>query len=332
MKPHFKKLDEQVIVITGASSGIGLTTAQMAARKGASVVMAARSEAELRGAAAEIRESGGKATAIPADVSNPDEVEAIAEHAMREFGRIDTWVNNAGLGMYGRLVDQSIADKRAIFETNFWSVVYGCRAAVKRMRAQGGVIVNIGSEVSDRATPLLGMYSAAKHAVRAYNDALRMELEHDKVPIWVSLVKPGPIDTPFPHHARNTMDTEPRHAPPVYPPEEVAHAIVTCAQKPVREITVGGIPRLQLAMASIAPRVTDLIMETQMWSEIEKGGPRWSGDSLRAPSGDDYGRRRGHQPDKKMSLYTRAALSDVMRAAPLVFVGAVLAATVAAKR
>ena len=332
MKPTFKRVKDQVIVITGASSGIGLTTAETAAEQGASVVMAARSEEELRIAAGRICEKGGRALAVATDVTDEAQVERLGDQAVRMFGRIDTWVNNAGLGMYGRLMEQPIADKRAVFETNFWSVVYGCRAAVRRMRDRGGVIVNLGSEVSDRATPLLGIYSAAKHAVRAYTDALRMELEHDGIPIWLTLVKPGPIDTPFPHHAVNYMQTEPRHAPPVYPPEEVAHAILTCAQKPIREVTVGGVPRLQLAMATLAPRLTDLVMEKQMWPQMEKGGAPWSRDSLDAPSGQDYGRRHGHQPGRRMSLYTRAAMSDVMRAAPLVAVGAAIAATVAAKR
>src|SRR4051794_21867233 len=212
-----KPLEDQVIVITGASSGIGLTTAEMAAERGAAVVLAARSESELSGATARIRAEGGRATSVVADVTDEAQVEGIAQAALREFGRIDTWVNNAGIGMYGKLVDQPIADKRQLFETNFWSVVYGCRAAVRHMRRDGGVIVNLGSEVSDRATPMLGMYSASKHAVRGYTDALRMELEYDGVPIWVTLVKPGPIDTPFPQHAPNYMAEEPKHVPPVYP-------------------------------------------------------------------------------------------------------------------
>jgi hypothetical protein len=200
------------------------------------------------------------------------------------------------------------------------------------MRQTGGVIVNIGSEVSDRATPLLGIYSASKHAVRAYSDTLRMELEHDGIPIWVSLVKPGPIDTPFPKHAPNYMASEPKHAPPVYPPEEVAYAILKCAERPIREIVVGGVPRLQLAMATLAPRLTDLVMEKQMWSGMQSGRAPSSGDSLDTPSGEDYGRRRGHQPGRQTSLYTRAALSDVVRAAPFVALGAVVAATVAMTR
>jgi short-subunit dehydrogenase len=334
MKPTLKRIADQVVVVTGASSGIGLTTAELAAREGARVVLAARSEAELVEAVDWIRRSGGRATYVVGDVTDLQQLEHVAYHALKEFGTIDTWVNNAGIGMYGRLLDQPMDAKRKIFETNFWSVVNGCRAALPHLRERGGVIVNIGSQLSDRAVPLLGMYSAAKHAVKGYTDALRMELEHDNVPVWVSLVKPGPIDTPFPQHAANYMEREPKHAPPVYPPEEVAYAILKCAQRPIREVTVGGVPRLQGAIAAIAPRLVDLFMEQQTWNQMQRGQASYSSDSLHRPSGQDYGTRRGHQPGHVMqsSTYTRAVLSDVARAAPLIAIGAAVAAAVVANR
>jgi short-subunit dehydrogenase len=334
MKHKMKNLKDQVIVITGASSGIGLATAEIAAERGAAVVLAARSQDELTDAVARIRAKGGRATAVAADVAQERDVSAIAQRAMTEYGRIDTWVNNAGIGMYGRLIDQPIEEKRQLFETNFWGLVYGCKVAVQHMRTAGGTIINVGSEVSDRAAPQMGIYSASKHAVRAYNDTLRMELEHDHIPIWVSLVKPGPIDTPFPQHAANYMEHEPKHQAPVYTPEEVAYAILKCAETRVREITVGGGPRLQLALAALAPRLTDLMMERQMWDAMHREEPPMSGDSLNQPSGEDYGRRRGRQPGHVMqsSAYTRAALSDVGRALPFVAIGAIVAVGLAARR
>jgi short-subunit dehydrogenase len=329
-----KRLKDQVIVITGASSGIGLATAEIAAERGAAVVLAARSESDLADVVGRIRNKGGRATAVTADVADERQVAQIGMAAMREFGRIDTWVNNAGLGMYGRLVDQPIEEKRKVFDINFWGVVHGCKVALEHMRTKGGTIINIGSEVSDRAVPLLGLYSASKHAVRGYTDALRMELEHDNIPIQVSLVKPGPIDTPFPQHSPNYMDKEPKHAPPVYPPEEVAYAILKCAEKPIREVTVGGVPRLQIAMATLAPKLTDVVMERQMWNQMQREEAPFSPDSLDRPSGQDYGVRRGRQPGHvmKTSGYTRAALSDVGRALPFVALGAIVAAGVAASR
>jgi short-subunit dehydrogenase len=252
---------------------------------------------------------------------------------MEKYGRVDTWVNNAGLGMFGRLIDQPMAEKRKLFDTDFWGVVYGCKAALPCMRQSGGVIINIGSEVSERAAPQLGMYSAAKHAVKGYSDALRMELEHDGIPVWVTLIKPGPIDTPFPQHAPNYMEHEPKGPEPMYPPEEVAYAILKCAEKPVREVFVGGVPRLQSLIATVAPRLTDVFMETRQWQQVHTDMPPHTGDSLDRPSGEDYV-RRGRYKGKVMrsSTYTRAALSDVMRAAPLVLLGAAVAATVAARR
>jgi short-subunit dehydrogenase len=332
MKTTFKNINEQAIVITGASSGIGLATAEMAAARGACVVLAARSESELNSIVERINSRGGRAIAVECDVKNPDDVERVAEQAVQAFGRIDTWVNNAGVGMYGRLVEQSIADKRELFDVDFWGVVYGCRSAVRRMEQSGGTIINVGSQVSLRAAPLLGMYSAAKHAVRGYTDALRMELEHDRIPIWVTLVMPGPIDTPFPQHGANVMEHEPKHVPPVYPPEEVAQTILTCAQKPVREIMVGGVPWLQSVMSTVAPRLTDLQMERQMWNGMQTDGPPDSPDSLSRPSGEDYGRRHGRQPGWSSSMYTRAALSDLGRAIPFVALGLVIAGLAGVRR
>src|SRR5215212_5949438 len=141
MKHTMKSLKDQVIVITGASSGIGLTTAEIAAERGAAVVLAARSEVELSLAVSRIRQKGGRAAAVAADVTHEREVMQIARAAIHEFGGIDTWVNNAGIGMYGRLVDQPIVDKRQLFDINFWGVVHGCKVAVEHMRTNGGTII-----------------------------------------------------------------------------------------------------------------------------------------------------------------------------------------------
>ena len=164
----------------------------------------------------------------------------VAAEAVRAFGGIDTWVNNAGVSIYGKLTEVPMADKKRLFDVNFWGVVNGCRTAVHHMRERGGTIINIGSIVSDQAVPLQGIYSASKHAVQGYTNALRMELEHDKLPIAVSLVKPSAIDTPYLEHARNYMEAAPSFPPPVYAPEVVATTILKCAERPVRDVTVGG--------------------------------------------------------------------------------------------
>src|SRR5918994_6787622 len=205
MKIKLKRLDQQVMVITGATSGIGLATARRAAERGARVVLCSRNEAELAETTAQIRQSGGSAVAVVADVSNQDDVERLAARALEEFGSLDTWVNNAGVSFYGRLTEVAIEDMRQLFEVNFWGMVHGTRAAVPQLRRNGGALINLGSIVSDRAIPLQGAYSASKHAVKGFTDALRMELEQEGAPISVTLIKPSTIDTPYFQHAKNYM-------------------------------------------------------------------------------------------------------------------------------
>jgi short-subunit dehydrogenase len=323
-----KPLKDQVIVITGASSGIGLATARMAAKRGARVVMAARNEPDLNSAAEEIRANGGRVLAVRTDVADEAAVDRLGEAALLEFGTIDTWVNNAGLSIYGKLTEVPLADKRKMFDINFWGVVHGCRTAVKLMKHRGGVLINIGSEVSDIAIPLQGMYSASKHAVKGYTDALRMELEHDGIPMAVTLVKPSAINTPFPEHARNYLeDGVPALPSPVYAPEVVAEAILRCAEKPVRDVIVGGAGRVQVALGHLAPRMSDAWMERSMFKN-QKAYDRTQPPegSLDHPQRDGraYGPHRGHV--MKSSAYTRAALSDTVRMLPFVAAGAVLIA------
>lgn len=191
---------------------------------------------------------------------------------------------------------------------------------------------NIGSVVSDRAIPLQGIYNAAKHAVKGYRDTLRMELEEEGAPISVSLVKPAAVNTPYIEHARNYMDAEPEYPPPVYAPEVVARAILRCAERPIRDVTVGGAGKVITTMAAVAPRLTDRHMERTMFRQQMREGPRHVGDSLNAPQQD--GQRRG--PSGRLTLrhsaYARAALSNVGRALPLVAVGALVAGAVGAMR
>jgi NAD(P)-dependent dehydrogenase (short-subunit alcohol dehydrogenase family) len=174
MKIQLLPIQEQVIVITGASSGIGLVTAMQAARRGARVVLVARNQGDLREAVDRIRAQGGRAIDVVADVADPQQVDRVAEEAMREFGRIDTWVNNAAVSMYGRLVETPIQDLRRQMDVNYWGQVYGSLAAVRRLRHRGGALINVGSALSDRAIPLQGNYCASKHALKAFTDALRM--------------------------------------------------------------------------------------------------------------------------------------------------------------
>jgi short-subunit dehydrogenase len=310
MNVELLPLHEQAMVITGASSGIGLVTARQAAAQGASVVLAARNESDLRKAVSQIRARGGRAIHVVADVADRSQVEAVAAAAVGEFGRIDTWVNNAAVSMYGRVTQLAIDDMRRQMDVNYWGQVYGSIAAVRHLRARGGALINVGSALSDRAIPLQAGYCAAKHAVKAFTDALRMELEEEGVPISVTLVKPASIDTPFFEKARTHLGVEPQPVPPVYAPEVVSEVILAAATRPIRELVAGG-AGARLSAARFAPRAADLYMErwtfdSQRTNLAAPGRP----DNLYEHVADDGGERgrnwKGHT--RRSSVYTEAFL------------------------
>jgi short-subunit dehydrogenase len=200
---------------------------------------------------------------------------------------------------------------RRLFEVNFWGTVYGARAAVTRLRGSGGALINLGSIVSDRAIPLQGAYSASKHAVKGFTDALRMELEEEGVPISVTLIKPSAIDTPYFEHAKNYMAVEPKPPAPVYAPEVVANAILRAAEHPVRDVTIGGGGRFLTALGTAMPRLTDIYMERAMFSSQRSEVPSAAGEgNLYAPAARGLRERGGYRGHvMRSSMYTRAALS-----------------------
>jgi short-subunit dehydrogenase len=260
-----KPVEEQVIVITGASSGIGLATAQEAARRGAKLVLAARSSETLSQLAARINAEGGDAIAVTVDVADRAQVQRVADAAIARFGRIDSWVNDAGVSIYGRLDEVSEEDSRRLFDTNFWGVVNGSLVALPHLREAGGALINVGSEVSDAVVPLQGMYSASKHAVKGFTDALRVEIEEvDEAPVSITLVQPTAVDTPFPQHARNYMESEPKLPTPQIDPHDVASAILDAAEKPTRSVRVGSMAKMNTLVAKVAPGLGDKMAAAQV--------------------------------------------------------------------
>jgi len=328
MKIKLKKLEDQVIVITGASSGIGLVTARMAAEAGARLVLAARSEDALRELAAEINNAGGQAAYVVADVSREQDVRGIAQAALDRFGGFDTWINDAGVSIYGKVAEVPVEDMRQLFDTNVWGLIYGSLEAAKHLKAKGGAIINIGSVLSESTAILQTIYSASKHAVKGFTDGLRMELDLDEAPVAVTLIKPAAIDTPYTLHAKNYMEREAQHAPPAYAPETVARAILHCCETPEREVTVGGGGKLITGMRHWAPTLFDKFM-TNVFVKQEKADypPRPLYDN-----GLDHAagalRERGNYPGhtRETSFYTTAALNPGVTAAVVAGAGLGLAA------
>ncbi len=322
MNVRLKPITDQVMVITGASSGIGLATARLAAERGAKLVLAARSEGALRQLVDEIRGKGGQAIHVVADVGREDDVRRIASEAEAAFGRVDTWVNNAGIGLYGRLEETPVDDMRRQMETNYWGQVYGSLEAVKLLRRHGGgALINVGSEVSERGIPLQGSYCATKHAVKGFTEALRMELEWEDAPISVTLVKPGQIDTPFPVNAKNHLASEPHHVPPVYVPAVVAETILHAAVKPVRDVYAGGGAKGMATMAHLAPGGIDRPMEKIVIPGTPSGRPplrpiERNGLDHATERLEERGNYEGHV--MRTSLYTKAALNPLTTAAALI--------------
>ena len=301
------------MVITGASSGIGLATARAAARQGAKVVLTARNEEALRNAVQEINAAGGRAVHVTADIADRHQVQQVADAAVRHFGGFDTWVNVAGISIYGPIEAVSDEDHRRLFETNFWGVVYASRIAVAHLKRRGGALINIGSVASDVPMALQGMYVASKHAVKGFTNVLRLELRQEGAPVSVTLIKPAGIDTPFPHHAKNYLDHEPKLPPPAYEPGEVAYAILHAATHPEREIFIGSAGKMMSTFQQLAPRAMEWVSRKVMTTQQYRNEPpRRRGDAL-YEAGQD-GLVFGDQPGyvMKTSLYTRASLRPVL--------------------
>lgn len=317
-----RTLRDSVVVITGASSGIGRAAARAFAQRGATVVVAARRAELLHEAVQECERAGAQALAVPTDMSDEQAVQELARRAVERFGRIDTWINNHGVTSFGYFDETPMEDFRRVIEVDFFGTVYGSRAALQIFQEQGsGVLINTGSMVSLLSEPFVSSYVAAKHAVRGLGMSLRQELMlKGQKNIHVCTVMPATIDTPFFQHAANYLGRAAKAMPPVYSPERVAETFVRLAQRPRREVFVGNVARQMWMQFLMAPGMTErqiAIMADRLHVYQDKHTPPTSGN-LFEPMGEGsrasggWGGRTGEQRRRLATVGLAAVVPAVM--------------------
>jgi short-subunit dehydrogenase len=302
-------LSEQVVVITGASQGIGRETALRFAGRGASVVVAARNEEALSRLAAEIGRLSGQAEAVVADVAEYSDVERIGTRALERFGRVDTWVNNAAVSIYATVEQLEADEMERLVQVNLLGQMYGSKVAVALMKPRrSGTIINIGSALSERAIPLQSAYVASKHGIAGFSEALRLELMHDHAGIDVVLILPSSINTPLFDFARSKLGVQPMPVPPVYQPAVVAEAICHAAEHGGREIVVGGWGKLLTLGQWLSPSLVDryMLQGGRAFEQQKTHRPDDRRDNLfEASTGPGATTGQFGEGSKASSLYTR---------------------------
>lgn len=257
---NLKPIHEQVVVIVGANSGIGREAALQFAERGAKVVVAGRSLSSLNELAGEIESRGGEATSQVADVSQFEQMQDLAKRAVEAYGRIDTWVHVAAASLFAPFQEIKPEEFRRVIEVNLIGQAFGAMAALPHLKRTAGALIHIGSVESKRGIPLHSVYSASKHGMIGFIDALRVELMHDRTPVSVTTILPAGINTPFFDKSMTRLGVKPRPSPPIYEPVLVAKAILHAAEHPVREIYVGGAGRALELLHRLSPHLTDWLL------------------------------------------------------------------------
>lgn len=266
-------MPQKIVVITGASAGIGRALARRFARDGARIALIARGSTGLEATANEVTELGGQPMIIPLDVADAEAVEEAATKIEQELGPIDIWINNAANILYGRVEDLSPDEVRRVSDVTYHGAVWGTMAALTRMRTRGqGTIVQVGSGAGYRGLPLMSSYCAAKHALRAFTESLRTELMHDNVNVKLTMITLSAVNTPLYTWARNHLPRQVMPFRPIYQPEPVAETIYWAALAQSREVTFGRSARMVKFANKLAPRIVDLVLakigvEAQQTSE-----------------------------------------------------------------
>jgi len=275
---QLKPVCEQVVVVMGASSGIGRATALRFAEEGATVVVSARGEPGLKSLVAEIEAAGGMATAVVADVTDPAQCHAVADRAVAQYGRLDTWVHMAGVLLVAGFDDTTPEEFARVLQVNLLGQVHGAKAALPHLRRDGGAFISMSSMGSQRGIPLQTAYCSSKHGIDGFLEALRVELQRDGVPVSITQIMPGTINTPLFDNARTKMGVKPVAPPPAYPARVVADAIVHAAAHPVRDLVVGGAAKTLITVEKFAPRAVDALLR-RVGYEIHDTGERKPADA-----------------------------------------------------
>jgi NAD(P)-dependent dehydrogenase (short-subunit alcohol dehydrogenase family) len=255
-----KPIEEQVVVVFGASSGIGRETALKFAERGARVVVSARGESGLNSLVEEIRAAGGQAQAVAAEATEFAQVKVVADQAIASFGQLDTWVHLAAISLYATFEQTTPEEFHRVIDVNLVGQAYGAMAALPHLREHGGALIHVSSVEAELALPLQSAYAASKHGVKGMVEAMRLEFEHDGLPISVTNIMPASINTPFFEKARTKLGVLPKGVPPFYPPALVARAILFAAEHPVRDIAVGDAARFMINGQRLSPRLMDLLL------------------------------------------------------------------------
>jgi NAD(P)-dependent dehydrogenase (short-subunit alcohol dehydrogenase family) len=264
----------EVVVVTGASAGVGRAVARKFGRHGARVALLARDREGLEGARREIEAAGGEGLPIPTDVSDPDQVEAAAERVEQELGPIDVWVNDAIAVVFAPFKDIEPEDFKRSTEVCYLGAVYGTKAALKHMLPRDrGTIVQVGSALSYRAIPLQSAYCGAKHGMRGFTDSVRTELMHDKSNVHITMVHLPAVNTPQFNVSKTTLSHHPQPVPPIYQPEVPAQAIYWAAHHKRREVWVGASSVIVITGNKLLPGLGDWYLARTGYSSQQTNEP-----------------------------------------------------------
>lgn len=258
---QLKPINQQVVSVVGASSGIGREAALKFARKGAKVMVSARSQPALESLVAEIRSFGGDAAYCVADVQEFEQVKAIADQTVNTFGRLDTWVHTPAIGMFATFDNTTPEEFKHVIEVDLLGQVYGAMAALPHLKQEGrGALIHVSSMEGIRALPYQSAYGAAKHGIEGFVEVMRLELMHDKWPISVTSVKPAVINTPFWNNAKTKIGVKPMGIPPFYQPDLVADSILYAAEHPTRDLLVGDVAKILDFIQRLSPNLMDNLL------------------------------------------------------------------------